>query len=181
MEEKEQNKNQGTGCIIAFFIVFAIIVIPMMISMISSSVKDVRETNHKSQLISEGKEKNSNEVINEIIEILKNEDESKLKEYLTDNFLYYDNNNISSKYTSSFFRDLKILYSTYEIERRGDTSSNDWATYRIYWNVVEENKKNGVNRAEIGYCLQTITIMLKKVVKQDSITYEIEKIILKNN
>ena len=127
-----------------------------------------------------GKTVSSVTVINEIIETLKTRQEDNLKKYLANDFKYYDNNNMEHKYVSSFIEDLKLLISTYDLERRGDASSNDWATYRVYWNVVEENKANGIKREERGYCLQTITIMLKKATKQDVITYEIEKIVLKN-
>ena len=62
-----------------------------------------------------------------------------------------------------------------------ENSIEDKATYRIYWNVVEENKKNGIDKDSEYYCLQKITIILKRIVKEDIITYDIEKIILTDN
>lgn len=175
MTEKE-NKNGGIGCAIAFLVLVAIIFVPIIIS----SINSLEETKHESKLIKEGKIKTSDEVIDEIIETLKNKDETQLKGFLSNDFTYYDNNNTEHKYISSFLEDLKILSSSYDIEKRGN-SIQDEETYRIYWNTVEQNIKNGIKRGERGYCIQTITIVLKRATKQDVITYEIEKIILKDN
>lgn len=181
MENKSQiNKNDATGCAIVFFIIFLIIFVPILIGLVSNNIEKLNQTKHEAKLIEDGKVKTHNEVINEIIEILKNNNKEKLKEYLANDFVYYDNNNMEHKYINSFFEDLKIYSTIYEIERRGDTSTNDWATYRIYWNVVEENKKKGIDKTNQYYCLQTITIMLRKVIKENEITYEIAKIILKD-
>lgn len=178
-EEKENQpqKTNKTGYLIAFIIVL-VVFIPFII-VVSQSVESLNNSKHESKLVEEGKTKTHNEVINEVIEILKGKDENKLKSYLAEEFKYYDNDNEEYKYTGKFFRDLDIFFTSYEIEKRGDINRNDFATYRIYWNIVEENKKNGIKQGEHGYCLQTITIMLKRVVKQEEITYQIEKIILK--
>jgi len=182
MEQNKQTNNNATGCVIVFFIIFLIIFVPILIGLVSNNIEKSNQTKHEAKLIEEGKTKTHDEVINEIVEIFKNKnkDKEKLNGYLATDFIYYDNENIEHKYISSFFEDLNIYTTSCELERRGDTSSNDWATYRIYWNVVEENKKRGIKRQEHGYCLQTITIMLKKTIKQDIITFEIEKIILKD-
>ena len=181
MENKGKiSKNDGTGCSIVLFIIFLIIFVPILIGLISNNIEKSNQAKHEAKLIEEGKVKTHNEVINEIVEILKNKDEKKLKEYLATDYIYYDNDNIEHKYISSFYEDLNIYTASCEIERRGDTNSNDWATYRIYWNIVEENKKKGIDKTSQYYCLQTITIMLRKVIKQNEITYDIEKIILKD-
>lgn len=176
---KESSEKNTNGCLIVFLIVFLLICLPILIGLISNNINISNQAKHETKLIKEGKTKTDSEVINEIIEILKNKDKEKLKEYLSNDFIYYDNDNIEHKYISSFFEDLNIYTTSCEIEKRGN-SIEDKETYRIYWNVVEENKKRGIKRQEHGYCLQTITIMLKKTTKQDIITYEIEKIILKD-
>ena len=178
----EEKKNDGTGCVIIFFIIFLIIFVPILIGLVSNNIEKLKQTNHEAKLIEDGKVKTHNEVINEIVDIFKNKnkEKDKLKGYLATDFIYYDNENMEHKYISSFFEDLKIYSSSYEVERRGDTSSSDWATYKIYWNVVEENKKKGINKNNQYYCLQTVTIMLRKVIKENEITYEIDKIILKD-
>lgn len=178
MEEKEK-ENQGMGCIIAVFIILGFIFVPIVIGMISDTIKDSKETKHVASLVEAGKTKSSEDIINEIIEKLKNKENRNLISYLAEECIYYDNDNYEHKYISSFYDDLQILSSSYDIERRGDTSIDDRVTYRIYWNVVEKNKDLG--RTSQYYCLQKITIMLKKVVKKDIITYEVEKIILTDN
>jgi len=179
-ETNKINENKGIGCLIGVLIVIAIIFLPLIIGTISNSLENSKAKNHEQQLIKEGKVKTSDEVVDEIIETIKKEDESILKGFLSKDFTYYDNNNIEHKYISSFLRDIRILSSNYDIEKRGN-SIQDEETYRIYWNTVEQNIKNGIKRGERGYCIQTVTIILKRVTKQDVITYEIEKIILKNS
>lgn len=179
--KKENNEKSVTGCLIVFLIVFILIFLPILIGLISNNVKVSIQEKHEAKLIQEGKTKTHNETINEIIEILKNKDKEKIKDYLTTDFTYYDNDNIEHKNISSFLDDLSIYTTSYEIEKRGDTSSDDLATYRVYWNIVEENKKKGIDKTNPYYCLQKITIMLKRVVKENEITYEINQIIVKNN
>lgn len=179
-EQSQGNKNNGNGCAIILFIVFLIIFVPILIGLISNNIKSSNKLKLEQQLIQEGKVKSDNEVINEIVDILKNRDENKLKGYLSKNITYYDNNNMEYKYlSSSFWSNLKYLIKDeYDIEKR-ENDIKDQETYRIYWNVVEQNKSLG--RTNQYYCLQTITIVLNRIVKKDIITYEIEKIILKNN
>lgn len=173
-----KNNNNKFIWIIGIIILIIVILIFMPSLLESKSKLDKSKLEHN--LIEDGKTVSSDEIINELIEILKTKDKNKIEQCLTKDFTYYDNNNIEHKYIHDFFSDLNILSSKYDIERRGDTSSSDRATYRIYWNTVEQNIDNGIKRGERGYCLQTITIMLKRVVRQDLITYEVEKIILKN-
>lgn len=175
-----KDKNKGLGCAITLLILAAIIFIPLIINTISDSIESDKEARHEVQLIEEGKTKSASDVINEIMEILKNRDETKLEEYLAENFIYSDNDNNQSKYIDNFLSDLSIYSSSYEIERRGN-EIQDKETYRIYWNIVEENRDNGVDKTSQYYCLQKITMMLKRVIKEDIITYEIEKIILTDN
>lgn len=178
--KKENDKKNTEGYLIIFLIIFLLIFLPILIRLISNNINTSNQVKHEAKLVEEGKIKTHNEVINEIIEILKNKNNDNLREYISNDFVYYDNDNIAHRYISDFLQDLKILSSTYEIERRGDTNLNDLTTYRIYWNIVEENKKRGIDKTNSYYCLQKITIMLKRVVKENEITYEIEKIILKD-
>lgn len=180
MEEKKKinfTKGKGLGYIVALLVV----VLFVFILMIREPLKEQGRLDKEKQLIEEGKTKTHNEVINEIIEILRDKKESELKKYLADSFKYYNNDKIESKYISGFLKDLDILSSSYDIERRGDTHQDSVVTYRIYWNVVEENKKKGIDKTDRYYCLQRITIMLKRIVNENEITYEIEKIILTDN
>lgn len=180
-EDKKEIQEQKNGKVVylILFIIFIVVLIPF-ISIASQSVENLNKSKHEAKLIEEGKTKTQDEVINEIIEMLKCKDEEELKQYLSEEFRYYDNDNKEYKYTTNFFRDLGTLTSNYETEQRSN-DIKDKETYRIYWNVVEKNKEYGVKRGEQYYCLQTITIMLKRVVKQDEITYQIEKIILKKD
>lgn len=183
MEEKKEvqiNKSSETGYLIVLLVIFLIIFVPILIGLISSNIKYSNKAKHEAKLMEEGKTKTYNEVINEIIENLKNRNETQLKEFLSKDFIYYDNNNIEHKYLDSFIKDLQIYTSSYEIERRGDSNQDETATYWIYWNIVEQNKANGIHKSDNNYCLQRIHIYLKRVVKEEIITYEIDKIILKN-
>lgn len=181
MEDKStENENKGKGCIIGVLVLVAIIFIPMIIVPIIQQIEMSNNEKHISSLIEQGKVKSPEEVINELIEIFKNKDENKLKTYLTKEFIYTDNNRNKSTYLHGLLNDIKLLTSSYEIEKRGN-SIPDKETYRIYWDIIEENKDRGTNKAERTYCLQKITILLKKVVKENMITYEVEKIILTDN
>lgn len=173
---KKNNEKNKTGCLIVFLIVFLLIFVPILIVLVSNNIEKSSQTKHETKLIEEGKIKTDNDVINEIIEILKNKDEDKLKDYLSENFMYSDNDRNQSKYIHNFINDLNYLVEdNYDIEKRAN-DLEDEETYRIYWNVVEQNKNLG--RTNQYYCLQKITIILKRIIKQDIITYEIEKIIL---
>lgn len=180
MEEKQGNKNNETGCTIALLIVFLIIFIPIIIGTITDNIEISNKAKHETKLIEEGKTKAASEVINEVIEIFKNKEKDKLEEHLTEDFKYYDNNHIEYEYLDSFWRDLTIYSSSCEIERRENSIKGE-ETYRIYWNVVEENKNKGIDKNNPYYCLQRVTIVLKRIVKEDIITYDIEKIILADN
>nr|DAS27210.1 MAG TPA: hypothetical protein [Caudoviricetes sp.] len=178
-----KNENKGTSTtanLIILLIIFLLICSPILIKLISNNIKNANQAKHEERLLEEGKIKTHNEVMNEIVEILKDKDKEKIKNYSAIDFVYYDNNNIEHKYINSFWDDLSIYITSYEIEER-ENSTEDKVTYRIYWNVVEENKKKGIDKTNQYYCLQKITIILKRAVKENEITYEIEKIILTNN
>lgn len=179
MEENKNNTNEK-GCLIGVLILVAIIFMPMIINPIIQQIEMSNNEKHIASLIKEGKVKSSEEVINELIEIFKNKDENKLKTYLAKDFIYTYNNGNKSTYLYGLLNDIKLLTSSYEIEKR-ENSIPDEETYRIYWDIVEANKDRGTNKEERTYCLQKITIILKKVVKENMITYEVEKIILTDN
>ncbi len=176
MENKEDqipiNKNNGTGCAIVLFIIFLIIFIPMLIG----SIGNLNKTKHETKLIEEGKTKNHNEVMNEIIEVLKNRKEEDLKKYLTDDFVYMNNNGYESKYISGFWNDLKYFTGKYYLEKR-ENSIKDEETYWIYWDIPEELTYEQYSQ----YSLQRIFVYLKRTVKENVITYKINKIILRDN
>lgn len=175
--EKGNNEKNTTGCLIVFLIAFLLIFLPILIGMIANNINTSNQAKHEMKLIEEGKVKTHNEVINEIVEILKNRDEKKLEEYLADDFIYYKSKeNIENKYVNYFFNDLDVLVSNFEIENTQDAIGDNEA-YEIYWNVIEKNKEYGIDKNSNYYCLQKIRIILEKVVKEE-ITYEIERIIL---
>lgn len=176
MEEKGSNNK----FIWIFGAILLILILIAFVPGLLDSKKELDATKLEYNLIQEGKVKTPDKVIDEIIEILKNKEEDKFKQFLSSDFIYYDNDNIEYNYSNSFLKDLQIYTSSCEVERRGDIYQDDIVTYWIYWNIVEQNKANGVIKSDTNYCLQRIYIYLKKVVKEDMITYEIEKIILKN-
>ncbi len=177
-DNKQDKKSNGLGRCIVVLILVTIIFVPIIVGTISNSIQSSKAEKHEQQLIEEEKVKAAEEVIYELAEIFKNKDENKIKEYLAEDFSYYDNENIKHKYPSSFLKDLNVLTSSYDIEKK-ENSIQDEETYRIYWNVVEVNKKWG--RESQYYCLQRITVILKRVIKENIITYEVEKLVLNNN
>lgn len=174
MEEKEVKSNDKKFIIISSIII-AVIFIPIIIGLISSSANESREFNHETKLIQEGKTESTSEVLDKIINDLKDRKEEEFKKLLTEDFVYWNNNNETKK-LSSFWNDLKKLSGKYYTERRGN-SIKDKETYWIYWNIPE---KASYNEYTDNY-QQRIMIYLKRVVKKEIITYEIEKIILKDN
>lgn len=178
MEEKKENekKNEGLGCVITLAIVFAIIIALIAVSSLSDAIKSSNEAKHRLSLVQEGKTISSGTIMNEIAEILKNRQEDNLKEYLADNFKYIDNDRCESKNIDGFWKDIKYFVTDYDIEKR-ENSIKDEETYRIYWNTNNLVKE----RADRLYCSQKIIVILKEVVKNDMITYEIEEIMLTDN
>ncbi len=183
-DEYEQHKNNSntneTGCLIGVLILVLIIFVPMIVSPIIQQFDISNSEKHEAKLIEEGKVKSADTVINEFTQIIKNREKEKVKNYLTNDFTYIDNNRYETKYIEdyNFWNDLKLLTSTYDIEKRGN-SIKDEATYRIYWNVVGNNKNE--DRASRYYCLQKLDIFLRKVVEEEQIIYKIYKIRLTNN
>ena len=69
-----------------------------------------------------------------------------------------------------------IVENNYTWEKRNN-SIEDEETYTIYWNT----NKGIINKSDRLYCSQKITIILRKAVNEEIITYEIGKIILTDN
>lgn len=173
----KENNNYRIGCCIVILMLVAIIFVSMIIGIISTRIETSNQDKHEQQLIQEGRTKTHDEVINEIVGILKNRDEIELKKYLSEDFKYFDNNRIESEFIDNFFKDLKYLVeNNYDIEIRGNDIQNQ-ETYRIYWNT----NNLAENRNDRFYCLQQIQVVLSKIVKEDIITYEIKKIMLTDN
>lgn len=175
MEDKEVKNNDKTFIIISV-IIMAVIFIPIIIGLISSSASESREFNHETKLIQEGKTESTSEVLDKIMKALKDRKENDFEKLLSKDFIYWDNDNHYSKDIEKFWKDLKKFSGKYYIEQRGN-SIKDHETYWIYWNIPEK-----VDYSEYkDYYSQRIMIDLRKIVKEDIITYEIEKIILKDN
>ena len=111
------------------------------------------------------------------MKLLTKDIEEKLKEYLSSDFNYWDDNNTESKYVYKFWSDLKFYTGKHYIEERGDITDTNYKTFWIYWDIPEQLEYKQYSQ----YSLQKICIYMRKVVKEDIITYEINQIILKNN
>lgn len=156
-------------------IVMLMLVLLAFIPGILNDKKEADELDHEKQLIEEGKVVTDTEVIEQIIKILKDRNEKSLSQYATTDSEYWRNGEKESM--RSFWDDLKYLVeNNYTLEAR-ENSIEGQKTYIIYWNTnnVITDKTNSL------YCLQKITIILKRVVKEDIITYNIKKIILTDN
>lgn len=162
---------------IIVFIAFLLVVILTLVSLMSKNIKASKQEKHEQKLIQEGNVVDSNKFIEEIVEILKNRDEEKLKKYLSSDFNYWDNNNTESKYIYNFWSDLKFYTGKHYIEERGDVTDQNYKTFWIYWDIPEQLEYKQYSQ----YSLQKICIDIRKVVKENIITYEINQIILKNN
>lgn len=171
------NTSNVNGGLIVFFIIFLLILVTILIGALSNNIETSNKDKHEMKLIEEGKVETADTVINQIIEILKNRDKEKINQYLSNGFIYYDNDNIKSKFISEFWNDLKYYTGKHYIEQRGDTSNEEGKTFWIYWDIPEQIEY----KQYADYSLQKICIYMKRVVKEDSITYEINQIILKNN
>lgn len=93
----EKTKNDTTHYLIVFLIIFLLIFLPILIGLVSNNIEYTNQSKHEEKLIKEGKVKTHSDVINEIVDILKKRDEEKLKEYLSSDFNYWDDNNTESK------------------------------------------------------------------------------------
>lgn len=173
----EKTKNDTTHYLIVFLIIFLLIFLPILIGLVSSNIENTNQSKHEEKLIEEGKVKTHSDVINEIVDILKKRDEEKLKEYLSSDFNYWDDNNTESKYIYKFWSDLKFYTGKHYIEERGDITDTNYKTFWIYWDIPEQLEYKQYSQ----YSLQKICIDIRKVVKENIITYEINQIILKNN
>ncbi len=174
MEKNKKNDNKivwiiGTIVLIVILIIFIVD--------LSNSKKELDTAELEYNLIQEGKVKSSDNVINEIVAILKNRDEEKLTNYLTEDFSYINNSRYESKYINEFWNDLQYLVdSNYDIEKRENSIETE-ETYFIYWNT----NNLVTDRTDNLYCLQKIRIYLRKLIEQNHITYKIYRIILTDN
>lgn len=159
------------------FIAFLLVVILTLVSLMSKNIKASKQEKHEQKLIQEGNVVDSNKFMEEIVEILKKRDEEKLKDYLSSDFSYYNNDNTESKYINNFWSDLKFYTGKSYIEERGDTLNQENKTFWIYWDIPEQLEYKQYSQ----YSLQKICIYMRRIVKEDIITYEINQIILKNN
>lgn len=159
------------------FIAFLLVVILTLVSLMSKNIKVSKQEKQEQKLIQEGNVVDSNKFMEELVEILKKRDEEKLKDYLSSDFSYYNNNNTESKYINNFWSDLKFYTGKSYIEERGDTLNQENKTFWIYWDIPEQLEYKQYSQ----YSLQKICIYMRRIVKEDIITYEINQIILKNN
>lgn len=174
MEKNKKNDNKIVWVIgtIIFFVILIIFILNL-----SESKKELDAAKLEYNLIQEGKAKSSDDIINEIVAILKNRDEEKLTNYLTEDFSYINNSRYESKYINEFWNDLQYLVdSNYDIEKRENSIETE-ETYFIYWNT----NNLVTDRIDNLYCLQKIRIYLRKLIEQDQITYKIYRIILTDN
>ena len=157
--------------IIKYIIIGIAIIAIIIFTILYDDIKELNDTKHKTELIQQGKIESSYSIINEIIQVLKEKDSSKLDEYLNDDIEYWKDD--KEKNINSFLQDIdKIEDNNWKIEQRNNSIDNQ-ETYLIYWNT----NKDIINIE----CSQKITFILEEVVKSDTITYEIKKIILINN
>lgn len=179
MQKKQIKTNTSNinGGLIVFFIIFLLILLPILIGALSNNIETSNQAKHESKLIEEDKVESADTIINQITDILKNRDKEQINQYLSDDFIYYNNDNIKSKFISGFWNELKYYTGKHYIEQRGDTSNEESKTFWIYWDIPEQIEY----KQYADYSLQKICIYMKRVVKEDSITYEINQIILKNN
>lgn len=159
------------------FIAFLLVVILTLVSLMSKNIKVSKQEKQEQKLIQEGNVVDSNKFMEELVEILKKRDKEKLKDYLSSDFSYYNNNNTESKYINNFWSDLKFYTGKSYIEERGDTLNQENKTFWIYWDIPEQLEYKQYSQ----YSLQKICIYMRRIVKEDIITYEINQIILKNN
>lgn len=159
------------------FIAFLLVVILTLVSLMSKNIKVSKQEKQEQKLIQEGNVVDSNKFMEELVEILKKRDEEKLKDYLSSDFSYYNNNNTESKYINNFWSDLKFYTGKSYIEERGDTLNQENKTFWIYWDIPEQLEYKQYSQ----YSLQKICIYMRRIVKEDIIIYEINQIILKNN
>lgn len=173
----ENDNKENKKFIVVIGIVLIVIILIISLPEIIKEQKKLETSKLEYKLLQEGKTINSDEIVKEIVEILKDRDKEKLKEYLSSDFNYWDDNNTESKYIYKFWSDLKFYTGKHYIEERGDITDTNYKTFWIYWDIPEQLEYKQYSQ----YSLQKICIYMRKVVKEDIITYEINQIILKNN
>ena len=164
----ENDNRENKNFIIIIGIVLIVIILIIFLPGIIKEQKKLETSKLEYKLLQEGKTINSDEIIKEIVEILKDRDEEKLKEYLSSDFKYWNNNNIESKYIYNFWSDLKFYTGKHYIEERGDTLNQENKTFWIYWDIPEQLEYKQYSQ----YSLQKICIYMRRIVKEDIITYE---------
>lgn len=171
----ERNNSNKIAWITGLIIL--ILVLSLFIPKLVDDKKELDELKYEGQFIQEGKVVSDTEVINEIVNILKERKKEQLNSYITADFTYINNNEIESNNLYNFWNDLDYLVEdNYDIEKRGSSIQNE-ETYFVYWNT--NNKV--IDRNDNMYCLQELRIYLKKVVETDRITYKVYRIILTDN
>lgn len=172
----ERNNNSNKVVWITGLIIL-ILVLLLFIPKLVDDKKELDELEYERQLIQEGKVISDTEVINEIVNTLKERKEEQLNSYIATDFTYINDNGIESNSLYNFWNDLDYLVEdNYDIEKRGNSIQNE-ETYFVYWNT--NNKV--IDRNDNMYCLQELRIYLKKVVETDRITYKVYRIILTDN
>ena len=157
--------------------IIPIIIVLIFIPYLIDSKKSLEATKQETNLIKEEKIIYDSTIIEEVASIFKSRNQNELKRYLAEDFEYIGNNRNTSKHIGNFWSDLKYLVeNNYNIEKR-DNSIKDEETYFIYWNTNDIVKE----KTDRLYCLQKISIYLRKTVETDKITYKIYKIMLTNN
>ena len=173
----ERNNNNSNKVVWITGLIILILVLLLFIPKLVDDKKELDELKYEGQLIQEGKVVSDTEVINEIVNILKERKKEQLNSYITADFTYVNNNGIESNSLYNFWNDLDYLVEdNYDIEKRGSSIQNE-ETYFVYWNT--NNKV--IDRNDNMYCLQELRIYLKKVVETDRITYKVYRIILTDN
>lgn len=157
-------KNNSGIWIIGIILLFIVIVafIPGLIK----SRKELNELKKESELLKEGNYISDYECVKNFAEYLKSKDLENIKKLLSSNCLFYNTGICNS--IELCFENLEE-YETYRIEKRSNDISNE-ETYRIYWNGwnVDEAK-------------QIITLILKKQITTEEVTYKIKRITLSEN
>ena len=157
---KDNSENWKLAIILG--IISLIVVLVIFLPGLIESKKELEDSRHEGELLSEGNYTSDIETLKNFIKFLENGDIESAKKLLSKDCIIYDeNNNICTfeEYVS------KIDTTTYyKYEERGN-SIDDEKTYRISW-------KDG---------LQIQTIVLDKVVNENEMHYEIVECLLNIN
>ncbi len=136
-------------------------------SMLAPELKNMNKLKLESRLIQENKITYGKETVEKFAEYLKNKNYYEIKKILSDNCIFYKDNN-KKQTLESCIGDIKER-EQYKIEKR-ENDIKDEETYRIYW-----DGNNSENAKKV------ISLFLRKNVKKDKIVYEIYQINFNNN